>query len=46
MGLDWNWWLVPTRPVLKINYFERLFTIKDLKKLKTFEEDDSDPNKK
>jgi len=46
VGEDWQWWLVPTRPVLDINYFEKLYTIKMLKKLRDFEEDHSDPDKK
>lgn len=46
LGNDWQWWLVPTHPVLKINYFEKLYTIKQIEKLDTFEEDDSDPDKK
>jgi hypothetical protein len=41
-GNDWGWWGIPTRPVIKINYFERLFTIKEMKFLKKFEQDDSD----
>jgi hypothetical protein len=28
LGDDWKWWLVPTRPVIKINYFEKLYNIK------------------
>jgi hypothetical protein len=28
LGNDWKWWLVPTRPVIKINYFEKLYSIK------------------
>jgi hypothetical protein len=46
MGEDWLWWFVPTRPVLDINYFEKLYTIKQLKKLREFEEDDYDLDKK
>lgn len=46
LGDDWNWWLAPTIPVLKINYFEKLYTIKQLKKMREFEEDDDDPNRK
>ena len=46
MGTDWPCWVIPTRPVIKINYFERLFTIQELKKLRVFEEDDFDVDKK
>lgn len=46
LGLDWAWWLLPTRPVLKINYLEKLYTLKMLKKMKEFEDDDFDESKK
>ena len=46
VGEDWKWWLIPTKPVLDINYFEKLYTIKQLKKLKDFDEDDYDEDKK
>jgi hypothetical protein len=46
MGEDWLWWFMPTRPVLDINYFEKLYTLKQLKKLREFEEDDYDLDKK
>jgi hypothetical protein len=46
MGEDWKWWFIPTRPVVKINYFERLYKIKDIKKMRVFEEDDYDEDKK
>lgn len=46
MGEDWLWWFVPTRPVLDVNYFEKLYTLKQLKKLREFEEDDYDLDKK
>ncbi len=42
MGQDWQWWLVPTKPVIDINLFEKLYTVKQLKKLREFEEDDYD----
>jgi hypothetical protein len=47
-GNDWQWWLAPTHPVLKINYLEKLYSQKDIRKnrIKEFEEDDSDPDKK
>jgi hypothetical protein len=31
MGLDKNWWLLPTRPVIDTNYFERAWTKKEIK---------------
>ena len=51
MGIDFFWWLVPTRPELKINYFERVWpkkAIKAMYKSKEFEneEEESDPDKK
>lgn len=45
-GHDWKWWFLPTRPVLKINFFERLYSIKQIKRLRTYDEDDSDPDNK
>jgi len=45
-GHDWTWWLVPTRPVLSINYLERMYTLKDIKKLREFEEEDYDEDRK
>eukprot|EP00347_Sterkiella_histriomuscorum_P001842 403370469 len=46
LGEDWTWWLIPTHPVLNINYFEKLYTIKQLKKLREFEEDEYDDSHK
>lgn len=46
IGLDWQWWLAPTRPLLKINFLEQMYTFKQVKSLDTFEEEDSDPNNK
>lgn len=46
LGEDWKYWLIPTMPVIDINYFEKLYTIKQLKKLREFEENDYDPDKK
>jgi hypothetical protein len=46
LGDDWKWWLIPTRPVIKINYFEKLYTIKQIENFKKFEEDDFDVDKK
>lgn len=45
LGLDYFWWFVPTRPVIKINFLERLYTLKMIKKMKEFEEDDFDEKK-
>eukprot|EP00350_Pseudokeronopsis_sp_OXSARD2_P010049 CAMPEP_0170551514 /NCGR_PEP_ID=MMETSP0211-20121228/9512_1 /TAXON_ID=311385 /ORGANISM="Pseudokeronopsis sp., Strain OXSARD2" /LENGTH=93 /DNA_ID=CAMNT_0010858731 /DNA_START=482 /DNA_END=763 /DNA_ORIENTATION=+ len=28
LGLDWKWWMFPTRPILKLNLYERLYSIK------------------
>jgi hypothetical protein len=30
LGIDWKWWFLPTRPVVKINLYERLFSIKQI----------------
>ena len=46
VGHDWKWWLFPTTPVLSINYLEKMYTLKEIKKLKDFEEDDFDENRK
>lgn len=45
-GIDWKWWFIPTTPLIRYNLFEKLYTIKQLKKLRVFEEDDSDPEGK
>lgn len=34
MGTDWQWWLIPTHPQLRINYFEKLYTKKEIKKMR------------
>lgn len=52
LGLDYLWWLVPTHPELRTNFFERLWTKKDVKRmykeerLTEMEQEDSDPDKK
>lgn len=46
IGHDWKWWLVPTRPALAVNYLEKMYTIKEIKKLKEFEEEDYDVKRK
>ena len=45
------WWIFPTRPELKTNFFERVWPKKEIRKMyinKQFEqeEEDSDPDKK
>jgi hypothetical protein len=45
-GYDWKWWLVPTHPILNINYFEKLYTFKQIKKMREFEEDEFDSDRK
>ena len=48
IGQDWLFWLIPTYPVLEINYAEKLYSIKDLMsgKYKSFEQIDYDPERK
>ena len=48
IGQDWMFWLLPTYPVLEINYSEKLYSIKDLMsgKCKNFTQVDYDPEKK
>lgn len=48
VGEDWNWWLIPTRPVVNLNYLEKLYTLKQLKKMKgeAPEDDDYDLDRK
>jgi len=51
IGIDFLWWLVPTHPELKINYFERLWPKKEVKRMYKrdefdMEEEESDPDKK
>jgi hypothetical protein len=46
LGYDWKWWLIPTRPCLAINYLEKLYTLRQIKKLRDFEEDDYDSDRK
>ena len=33
MGEDWKWWFFPTRPLLRINYLEKLYKVKELYKI-------------
>jgi hypothetical protein len=45
LGVDWKWWLAPTRPVIKINFLEEMFTFKEIKTFDDdYEEEESDPN--
>lgn len=48
LGEDWIFWLLPTRPVLNINYCERLYRIQQVmsKEYKKFEVLDYDPKGK
>ena len=46
MGLDWKWWLMPTRPIVNVNYYEKLYTLKQIKMLREFEEDEWDEDRK
>lgn len=51
LGEDCLWWLLPTHPELKTNYFERVWPKKEIRRMRKMEEydreqDDSDPDKK
>lgn len=46
IGHDYLFWLVPTYPLLNINYFERLYTYKQIERLPKFEEEEYDIDKK
>ena len=51
LGNDVNWWILPTHPELKTNYFEKLWGKKEVKKMyktEQFEKDTefSDSDKK
>lgn len=50
-GEDYLWWALPIYPELRINYFERVWPKKEIKKMYKSEEfdrkqDHSDPDKK
>ena len=50
-GIDFLWWLTPTRPELKTNFYERVWPKREVKRMYKMdqfdmEEDDSDPDKK
>lgn len=51
LGEDFIWWFIPTHPELRINYFERVWPKKEIKKMYQTDEfdrkqDHSDPDKK
>jgi len=46
LGYDMWWWLLPTRPCLALNFFEKMYTVKEIKKLRDFDEDDYDEDHK
>ena len=46
LGFDYWWWLVPTQPCIAMNYFERMYTVKEIKKLREFDEQDYDEDHK
>lgn len=50
-GLDYRWWVLPTWPELRTNYFEQVWPKKEIKKMYKTEQfekntDDSDPDKR
>ena len=45
-GFDYLWWFIPTQPCISINYLERMYTVKEIKKLREFEEEDYDEDRK
>lgn len=51
LGIDYLWWLVPTRPELRTNFYERVWPKREIKRMYRnddfdMEEEDSDPDKK
>ena len=51
IGEDFFWWMIPTHPELRTNYFERVWSKKEMKRMAQEEkfdkrQDDSDPDKK
>ena len=46
LGFDYWWWLVPTQPCIAMNYLERMYTVKEIKKLREFDEQDYDEDHK
>jgi hypothetical protein len=51
IGCDPLWWLIPTHPELRINYLERVWPKKEIKRMHKSEDfdreqEDSDPDKK
>jgi len=46
LGFDIWWWLIPTQPCIALNYFERMYTVEEIKRRRIFEEDDYDVDHK
>jgi len=46
IGQDYLYWPLPTYPLLNVNYFEKLYTYKQIERLPKFEEDEYDIDKK
>ena len=53
LGIDFLWWLVPTRPELRTNYYERVWPKREIRRrykndddFAGMEEEESDPDKK
>ena len=46
MGEDWLYWFIPTRPCLKINFLEKLYTVREIERTEKYEEDNYDEDKK
>lgn len=51
LGSDFLWWFTPTRPFLKVNYYERAWPKREVKRMYKndqfdMEEEDGDPDKK
>lgn len=51
LGVDFLWWLTPTRPELRTNYYERVWPKREIKRMYkneqfNMEEEESDPDKK
>ena len=46
LGYDMWWWLLPTQPCISLNYLEKMYTVKEIKKLREFDEDDYDEDHK
>lgn len=46
LGYDMWWWLLPTAPCIPMNFLEKMYTVREIKKLRDFEEDDYDHDHK